>query len=198
LLVVYGAKYSPAIRSGEWWRLITPILLHGGLVHIAFNMYALFSIGPQLEKTYGHLRFLALYLIGGFTGNVLSFIFSPGISVGSSTAIFGLLAAEGIFVYQNRRFFGGRSQSILLNVIGIALINLLIGQTVPGIDNWGHMGGLLGGALFAWFAGPVWEVQGVPPNLQIVDRRDPLQVQLVGIAILILFGGLAVYFTSFG
>ncbi len=197
LLVVYGAKYAPAIQNGEWWRLITPVLLHAGLVHIAFNMYALFALGPQLEKTYGHLRFLTLYVLGGFAGNVLSFIFSPGISVGSSTAIFGLLAAEGFFVYQNRRFFGSRSQSILLNIIGIAAINLLIGQTVPGIDNWGHLGGLLGGGLFASLAGPVWEVEGTPPNLRLVDRRDPLQVQLAALGVLVLFGGLAGYYIYF-
>lgn len=193
LVAALGDKYNPAILAGEYWRFITPVLLHGGFIHIAFNMYALFAIGPQLEKTYGHFRYLALYLLGGFAGNVLSFIFTPGASLGASTAIFGLLAAEGIFIYQNRKFFGGRSRAILINIIGIAAINLIIGRTLPGIDNWGHLGGLVGGLLFAWFGGPVWDVRGIPPNLMVADRREPIQVELATAGVAILFSAIAAY-----
>ena len=69
-----GAKVNDLILAGQVWRLITPILLHASILHIGFNMYALFVIGPQLERFYGHKRFLLLYLITGFTGNVLSFV----------------------------------------------------------------------------------------------------------------------------
>jgi rhomboid protease GluP len=88
------------------WRLFTPLLLHGSIAHIGFNMYALFIIGPGLERYYGHLRFLVLYLLAGFAGNVFSFLFTPALSVGASTAIFGLVAAQGVFLYRHRQLFG--------------------------------------------------------------------------------------------
>ncbi|TLM97699.1 rhomboid family intramembrane serine protease, partial [bacterium] len=94
LPVILGAKVNSLILQGQLWRLITPILLHGSILHIGFNMYALFAIGPSLERAYGHWRFLTLYLLGAFAGNTLSFLFSPSTSVGASTAIFALVAAE--------------------------------------------------------------------------------------------------------
>ena len=84
-----GAKVNELILAGQVWRLITPILLHASILHIGFNMYALFVIGPQLERFYGHGRFLLLYLIAGFTGNVLSFVLSPNPSLGASTSVLG-------------------------------------------------------------------------------------------------------------
>jgi len=166
-----GMKSNPAIMSGQLWRLFTPMFLHGGLLHIGFNMYALYIFGPGLERHYGHWRFLLLYLLSGFAGNVMSFLFSAAPSLGSSTAIFGLLGAEAVFLYQNRRVFGGSAQRALMNIIVIAGINLVIGLS-PGIDNWGHIGGLLGGTLFAWSAGPLLRVEGIYPALTVVDERE--------------------------
>ncbi len=188
-----GSKINAAIRAGELWRLITPVLIHGSLLHIGFNMYALFAFGPGLARRVGHFRFLVLYLLGGFAGNVLSFLLSSGISVGASTAIFGLIAAEGIFLYQNRKLLGN-IQGEIGNVITIILINLFLGFSSGGrIDNWGHIGGLFGGLIFAWFGGPLWEVEGVYPLMQLVDRRDFAHVA-IGIAVVVfLFGGLALW-----
>jgi rhomboid protease GluP len=104
LPVLYGARINEAIRAGELWRFITPALLHGSLPHIAFNMYALLTFGTGLERHFGHGRFLLLYALGAFTGNVVSFLFSSGYSVGASTAIFGLIGAEAIFLYQTKAF----------------------------------------------------------------------------------------------
>ncbi len=154
-----GVKANDLIIQGQLWRLITPVLLHGSILHIGFNMYALYIIGPGLERYYGRWRYLALYLLGGFAGNVLSFLISPENSLGASTAIFGLLGAEGVFLYQNREIFGKSAQRLLMNVIMIAGVNLLIGLAPgAGIDNWGHVGGLIGGTLFAFLAGPRFRV----------------------------------------
>lgn len=153
-----GMKAADAILAGQWWRLLTPIWLHGGILHLAFNMYALYALGPQLERAYGHIRFLALYLLAGFAGNVVSLIMSPARSLGSSTAMFGLLAAYGVFLYRNRAFFGERARPALVNILTIAAINFIIGLS-PGIDNWGHLGGFLGGLGFAWLAGPLFHVE---------------------------------------
>ena len=185
-----GMKSNAAIEAGQWWRLIAPIFLHGGIFHIGFNMYALYVLGPSLERFYGRLGFLLLYLVAGVAGNVFSFMFSTYNSLGASTAIFGLLAAQGVFLYQHRDLFGKSAQRSLMNVLFIAVINFVIGLS-PGIDNWGHLGGFIGGALFAWFAGPKMEITGRPPNLQLKNVRSSLIVALVAVVDLILFVGLA-------
>jgi rhomboid protease GluP len=184
LAVGLGAKANDAIRAGQLWRFFTPMLLHGSIMHIGFNMYALYIFGIGLERRYGHGRFLLLYVISGFAGSVFSFLFSNAYSIGASGAIFGLIAAEGIFLYQNRRLFGASFGKALNNVIFVVAINLFLGLQ-PGIDNWGHIGGLMGGLIFAWFAGPHWEVQGISPNRQVVDQREPRDV-IVGTAVAII------------
>ena len=187
-----GVKDNALIIRGQLWRLFTPMFLHGGLLHIGFNMYALYLFGPGLERHYGHWRFLILYLLSGFAGNVMSFLFSAAPSLGSSTAIFGLLSAEAVFLYQNRKIFGGVAQRALINIVIIAVINLAIGLS-PGlnIDNWGHVGGLLGGVLFAWSAGPLLRVEGIFPALRVVDERDGSETLRAGISVGALFAVLA-------
>ena len=160
-LIAFGAKSNPDIINGELWRLVTPMLLHGSLIHIGFNMYALFIVGPGLERYYGRLRFLLLYLLAGIAGNVASFYFSVDPSIGASTAIFGLIAAQGVFIVRNREFFGSQARPMLINTLVIIGINLFLGASLPGIDNWGHLGGLIGGFAFAWFAGPLLKRQTV-------------------------------------
>ncbi len=191
-LELYGSKINELIRSGQVWRLLTPVLLHASIPHILFNMYALYVIGIGLERYFGHSRYLLLYVLGGFTGNVLSFLLSSGYSVGASTAIFGLIGAEGVFLYQNRKLLGAQFGRAIGNVIFIVVVNLVI-DFVPGsgIDYWGHIGGLLGGLIFTWFAGPRWEVGGIYPALNLTDKREPRDV-ITGAAIVILiFGALA-------
>ncbi len=185
-----GMKVNELIIQGEFWRLFTPMFLHGSVLHIAFNMYALYIFGPGLERSYGHWRFLALFLISGFAGNVFSFLFTSAPSLGSSTAIFGLLGAEGIFLFTNRKLFGAGAQRALGNIVLVALLNLGIG-TSPGIDNWGHVGGLLGGTFFAWFAGPVYELIQDIYNPQLVDRHGMVQTLLFGAVSLVVFAALA-------
>ena len=185
-----GMKVNELIIHGQIWRLITPVLLHGSILHLGFNMYAMYILGPGLERFYGHWRFLALYLLAGFAGNVMSFIFSPSPSLGASTAIFGLLGAQGVFLYQNRGIYGRPAQRALGNLLMIAVVNLLIGLS-PGIDNWGHIGGLIGGTLFAWYAGSLLIVQGEYPDLALVDKRSTSEVLRTALSIAILFGALA-------
>ena len=185
-----GAKANDAIRAGQLWRFFTPMLLHGSILHIGFNMYALNAFGAGLERRYGHGRFLLLYILGGFAGTVFSFLFSSAYSIGASGAIFGLVAAEGIFLFKNRELFGSQVRGALNNVIFVVASNLFLGLQ-PGIDNWGHIGGLLGGLIFAWFAGPHWEVQGISPNLQVVDQREPRDVTIGIAVVLIIFCTLA-------
>jgi rhomboid protease GluP len=190
---VFFIKSNELIRSGQIWRLLTPMLLHGSITHIGFNMYALLSFGTGLERYFGHGRFLLLYILGAFAGNVASFLFTEANSLGASTAVFGLLGAEGIFLIQNRKVFPGQFRGAIGNIIFIAAINLFIIGSLPGIDNWGHIGGLLGGLMFTSFAGPKWEVEGIYPALRLVDKR-PFGALLIGAAMVVLiFGGLAMW-----
>ncbi len=195
LLVLLGAKISTLIQIGQYWRLITPVLLHDsslpyGLLHIGFNMYALYILGPILEGYYGHWRYLALYLLGGLGGNILSFIMSPGStpSIGASTSLFALITAWGIFIYQNRSILGPQARRLLNNVIFIVVINLALGLS-GSIDNWGHLGGLITGLAYSWFAGPRMEVAYNYPEYELIDQRSPATAWLVGIVVFVLLIG---------
>ena len=154
VLMAYGAKISAYITYyHQYWRLITPVFLHGSITHILFNMYALFTLGPSLENYYGHFDFLRFYLICGFTGNVFSHVFAPNVvSVGASTALFGLIGAQAMFLYKNRHILRNY-RNALRNIGFVLVVNLLFGLS-GGIDNWGHLGGLAGGLLLSWMCGP--------------------------------------------
>jgi rhomboid protease GluP len=186
-------KSNELIRTGQVWRLLTPMLLHASILHIGFNMYALLVFGVGLERHFGHGRFLLLYVLAAFAGNVASFLFTDANSLGASTAVFGLLGAEAIFLVQNRKLFAGQFRNAIGNIIFIAAINLIFIGSLPGIDNWGHIGGLLGGLMFSSFAGPIYEVQGIYPAYHLADKRS-FSAILVGAAMVVfVFGGLAMW-----
>lgn len=196
LPVALFIKSNELIRAGQVWRLLTPALIHDDHIpylHILFNMYALYVFGVGLERHFGRGRFLLLYILGAFAGNVASFIFTAANSLGASTAIFGLLSAEGIFLVQNRRLFAGQFRSAIGNIIFIAAINLFFIGSFPGIDNWGHVGGLFGGLIFAWFAGPLYEIEGVYPDYRLVDRRSFSGIITGAAVVILIFGGLALW-----
>ena len=172
LVTALGIKNDALIRAGQLWRLITPVFLHASLLHIGFNMYALYIFGRGIESRYGHGRFMLLYFLSAYTGNVLSFLLTANQSLGASTAIFGLISAEAVFLLQNRTILGRQVNRSLLNLLSIAVINLLIGFSTTGVDNWGHIGGMLGGLLFAWFGGPRWKMEGFYPSVKLVDERE--------------------------
>jgi rhomboid protease GluP len=153
-------------------------------------MYALWIIGGRMERAYGHGKFTVLYFLSGYTGNVFSFLFQPSPSLGASTAIFGLLAAEGVLLYQNRRMIRD-ARSMLQNIITIGVINLLIGTT-GGIDNWGHLGGLLGGAAFAWFAGPLLDAIPYGAGVALIDKRTRQDTIVAFIIVFLTFTALVV------
>lgn len=165
LVESFGAV-PPAIAAGEWYRLLTPAVLHAGALHLAFNSFALWIYGPSVERAFGSLRFAAVYLVSGFLGGALSYAFGPCrvIGVGASGAIFGLLGALLVYLFHLRRSAPiARSLQGILTIVGI---NLVIGFTVPGIDNLAHLGGLAGGALVTegWerSAGKPWARAAVP------------------------------------
>ncbi len=129
---------------GQYYRLFTGIFLHANFLHLIFNMYALYVIGMQLESFLGKGKYLAVYLLSGLGGSMLSIFFSNGYSVGASGAIFGLMGALLYFGYHYRVYLDSVVKS---QIIPLIILNLLIGFTSTGIDNWAHIGGLVGGIL---------------------------------------------------
>lgn len=186
ILLALGAKDNQSILAGQWWRLITPMFLHLSLVHIAFNGYALYVLGPEVEAWYGTARFALIYFLAGIAGNVLSFAFSPNPSAGASTALFGLIATQLVFFYRNRDKFGAFGQRRLMNIIMLIVINFALGFS-GGIDNFGHLGGFLGGAAVAWLLCPQYQVEPLGPDGQpyVVDRNS-LQRAWRGVALVAL------------
>ena len=181
----YGAKDDFAIiHLGQWWRLITPIFLHAGILHLAVNSYSLFAVGPLFERCVGRARFLYVYFFAGICGSIFSVAASTDLAVGASGAIFGIFGALGVFFYRNRRLFGRASRALVGQVVVLSVINLLIPNVVGGIDGWAHLGGLLGGILAAILVGPRLPKtdQGVPVGALDEQRSPAIVVTVLGTA----------------
>lgn len=146
VLIDYGAKVNTLIQEGESWRLITSTFIHIGVIHLFFNLYALWSLGPLAEDAYGHLKFFLIYLFAGLGGSFASFIFSSALSAGASGAIFGLLGALVYYSYKRPNLW---RSGLGMNLIIVILVNIGFGFSQPGIDNYAHLGGLLSGTLIS-------------------------------------------------
>jgi rhomboid protease GluP len=153
-LIAFGAKTNGLLRSGEWFRLITPVFIHAGLLHLVLNSYALWVVGMQVEKLYGSARFLLIYLlsgVGGVAGSYLGQTLLPrpfdAPSVGASGAIFGLFGVLAVFGFRYRREMPPAiRRAMTAGVLPVIVINLFIGFSIEFIDNSAHIGGLLTGA----------------------------------------------------
>ena len=145
LIIDKFALYGPYVKNGEIYRLVTSIFLHGNIIHLASNMYALSIIGKQVETLFGKKRFILIYLISGITGSLLSMLLNiDAVSLGASGAIFGLLGALLFFGYNYRAYLGNY---MIKNILPVVIVNLGIGFMLTGIDNFAHIGGLIGGLL---------------------------------------------------
>ena len=180
-ILVLGAKNNAAIEAGEVWRLGTSILLHGSLLHLAFNAYALYVLGTVLERLYGARRFLLVFFVSGLGGAAASYLFTVKNSVGASGAIFGLLGAAVVFGFRFRGILPARIRRVLtVGLLPWVALNLVIGFVIPGIDNAAHLGGLITGCAVALVLGTPLE-----PGRRIPSAAA-LQMVLVIAAILAL------------
>ena len=138
------------LADGEWWRLLSPVLVHGSLLHLAFNMYFLYLVGPLVEQVYGSARFLLLYLLTAATASLASYLLGgPGASVGASGALFGLCGVLLVGRALHRPVLQGQQRAMMSQIGGLVVINLILGFGLNSfggnIDNLAHVGGLLGG-----------------------------------------------------
>ena len=168
--LILGANYTPLVKNGEIFRLITYAFLHGSIIHLVVNMYSLFIVGRQIENNFGKVRLLIIYFISALSGGLLSALFSDGISIGASGAIFGLLGALLYFGLHFRLYL---TDALISKIIPIIILNLLIGFTVTGIDNACHIGGLIGGFLASMAV-------GVP---EVDNKKDRIN----GIILLVIY-----------
>lgn len=161
----------------EVYRLITSAFLHAGLLHLIFNMYALYIIGPQLESFFGRTKYLIIYLVSAIMGNLLSLLFLSNtyVSVGASGAIFGLFGSLLYFGYHYRVYLSGVIKS---QIIPLILVNLFIGFVGSGINNFAHIGGLIGGVLIS-------AAVGVKYKSHKVDQINGIIMLIIFIAFLV-------------
>ena len=152
-LVKYGANVGELVKNGEVYRLISYMFLHAGIIHMFFNMYSLYIVGPRVEDFYGKWKFLTIYLVSGISGGLLSIAMNGDVvSVGASGAIFGLFGALLYFAYNYRGYIGAMIRS---QIVPIVIYNLLMGFFISGIDMWGHIGGLIGGLIASYTLGTI-------------------------------------------
>ena len=182
--LLFGANYGPYTLTGQWWRLVTYMFLHGGALHIAFNMWCLWDLGALCESLYGRFTFGAIYLITGVAGGLASVAWNPGVlSVGASGAIFGLAGALIASFYLGE--FSLPSFAIrgtLMSLVVFAGFNLFFGGVVGGVDNAAHIGGLVSGLILGAL------IAKVAPQADAVRRASVIAV----VALLVTAAGVGV------
>jgi rhomboid protease GluP len=164
-------QLDKGLGNGEWWRLVSPVLVHGSILHLAFNMYFLYLVGPLVEQLYGSARFLVLYVLTAATASLASFLLGPGPSVGASGALFGLCGVLLVGRALHRPVLQGQQRAIMSQIGFLVVINLVFGfgfNSLGGnVDNFAHLGGLAGG---------LWLGLLIPPigasDLPLVGRRS--------------------------
>ena len=177
LINMFGNNYE-LVQNGEFYRLFTCMFVHADILHILFNMIALYSIGPVVERYYGKSKFLLIYLVSGLLGSIFSGVFmtADSISIGASGAIFGLLGSICYFTYYYRATLQGILRGSIMPVI---IINLVIGFLSSSIDLSAHIGGLIGGILISMALG--------------IGDKHRKSDQINGLVVLILMAAFLIY-----
>jgi len=145
-----GMTGTYAMANGRWWTLITAIYLHGGVLHILFNMLWIRQLAPTVEDLFGTSRLIIIFTLSGILGFILSNLFQISFTIGASGSIFGLLGALIFYGKDRGGFFG---EALFKQLIGWAIILFVFGFLFPGINNWAHAGGFAGGYLSARLLG---------------------------------------------
>jgi membrane associated rhomboid family serine protease len=196
-----GFSYTTGIlRDKEFYRLFTAMFLHANLAHLALNMLSLYSIGASVERYFGHLRFILIYLLGGILGSLLMLFVSEA-GLGASGAIFAIFGAQIVFLYLHRGLFGEMARAQMWRSIWIMGFNFLagfainIGSQATGanimVGNAAHIGGAIGGAVLAWFIGPRFVVRPLEKPLEngvdlTIDQSNKLSSALIPLLVYLI------------
>lgn len=158
LPLLYGAKINHLILTGEWWRLVTPMFLHSGVFHMALGCWALLTFGPKVCKGYGSFTFFLIYLLGGISGNLTSFLHTPDPTVGGTGPIFAMIGAWLIYQIQNKDTISKDiSESMFQKAILATALSFLLSNFGP-IDDWTHLGAAVTGIVYGYFTCPTLQM----------------------------------------
>ncbi|MEW6059126.1 MAG: rhomboid family intramembrane serine protease [Actinomycetota bacterium] len=171
-----GALFPPAVADGQYWRLLSAMFLHAGLVHIAFNAYALWLFGNVVEQIFGSARFLLIFFVSGLLASVISYAFGPlwDLGVGASGAIFGVFGAFVAYNYRRRHL--AMAAANLRTAVMLIVVNAALAFAIPRIDWRAHLGGLVAGIAAGYVA------EGFGP------ARQRAVIRVVGFGALIALG----------
>ncbi|HEX9024604.1 MAG TPA: rhomboid family intramembrane serine protease [Geobacteraceae bacterium] len=150
LLLLGGTGTIPIDRFGRYWTVLSANYLHGGIIHILFNLMALRQIAPWVSQEYGDSRMFIIYTVGGVCGYVVSYLAGVPLTIGASAAICGLI---GALLYFGRSRGGMYGTAVYREVSGWVISLFIFGLLMPGINNWGHGGGILGGIVMGKLLG---------------------------------------------
>ncbi|MCI0583923.1 MAG: rhomboid family intramembrane serine protease [Chloroflexi bacterium] len=177
-----------ALAAGEIYRLLSVVVVHGGVIHLLFNMYGLYLLGPLVEGMWGTVTFGLFYILTAAAASTASFVFTQGDSVGASGAIFGLVGVLMAGTRAHNPVLDRRARSIVPQLGMLVVVNLVLGFSIPGIDNAAHIGGLVAGLWLGLFVPPgrvrtlrsFWDGAGPGPG-----GLGPMVAAAVGIVALI-------------
>ena len=198
ILVRFGANYGPVIlREGQFWRFFTSMFLHIGAMHLIFNSAGLFIFGLEMERIYGQLRYILIYILAGLFGSLASFAFKgpQQFSAGASGAIFGIVGMQLAFFLFYRRKMGQYGRMQVQRVVQIVIFSVIFGLFMP-IDQFAHMGGLAAGFVLGYGLAPRYQMSQSQKNRGLVDYgalKYRWWVMVLGM--LLLFAGTALAMT---
>lgn len=182
VLLLMGAKFSPLIiAEQQWWRLLSAAFLHIGIQHLIMNGITLYFLGQELERIMGHWRFTLVYFIAAIGGNVFSFAFSDSVSAGASTALFGMFASIIVLSKMYPRVHALKQRASTYTIL--IVLNVLNGLIMPGIDNWGHFGGAIYGAIATLVVG-----LAIKSETSKKERLLALVIGVILTVLLIMYG----------
>lgn len=184
-LIILGAKWNTGITDGEYWRFLTPSLLHGNIIHLFLNFAALQIFGKELESLYGTFRYFILCILSSWGSILASYTFSNELAIGASGIVFGIIGGLIIFFYRQREKVTGANLRFK-SMYTLVIINIILGFTIPRIDNSAHLGGLATGLLCGYFISPEYQiVKNEIENKLFVEKKKDITRVISGLFLLI-------------
>lgn len=172
-------KNDYLVSRGHSHRLLTSLFLHGSVPHLVMNMFSVYNIGPQAERTFGKSRFAAAYIFSGLLGNSLTYLFHTSkLALGASGCIYGIVGSFFVFFYRNKHILGTTAQSGLDSIKRTLLINVFYGMSSSNIDHYGHAFGFISGAIYSYLFGPRLIILNNTFNLRRVVDRPLLKINV--------------------
>ncbi|KAF1877573.1 hypothetical protein Lal_00040289 [Lupinus albus] len=190
LPLLYGAKINDLIMVGEWWRLVTPMFLHAGIYHMALSCWSLLTFGPQVCRGYGSFTFFLIYILGGVSGNLTSFLHTPDPTVGGTGPVFAIIGAWLMYQIQNKDVTtNDASENLFGKAIIVTALGFILSNLGP-IDDWTHFGAAFTGMAYGYLTSPTLQLDdastGQEEGLKLVRKHGDYCKSLIIFTIFII------------